>query len=394
MRFRHNKGLLAKMLLLLAILLVGGLTLSGCIKGLQPIGWSGVAVGDGTLFVGSKEGRLVAINTADGSRQWSEPLKMSTSAGGFGCAPAAGGAGCASAPGVAIYGTPVVAGDLIYIGGYNGRVYAFNSTSLQVRWVYPRENYLKPIIGGLTVVMDKVYFGTSDGKVYALDAATGDRGWKEFETGDKIWSTPAVSDDTLFVSSFDKKLYALDTADGSKKWEFETEGAIASTPLVYDNTVYIGSFDRYLYAVDATNGSLKWKFMGNNWFWARPVAFNSIVYAGCLDGKVYALDAENGSKVAEFDMESPIASSPVLVNKSVIFVTQGGKNAKKEPAKIYSLDTTNNKIKSIATIDANISAPLSADDGILYIHTADLTVRSVDIETGAKLMTISLKYVE
>ena len=135
MWFKH-KRLLGRILLLLVMLLMVGLTSVGCIEGLQPIGWSGGAVSDSTLFVGSTEGRLVAVNIAEGNLQWSEPIRASTSAGLFGCALQAG-AGCAAAPaGVAIYGTPVVSGDLVYIGGYNGRIYAFNSSSLGVRWAY------------------------------------------------------------------------------------------------------------------------------------------------------------------------------------------------------------------------------------------------------------------
>ncbi|MFC2002169.1 PQQ-binding-like beta-propeller repeat protein, partial [Chloroflexota bacterium] len=118
MYFKHGKLPIGRIWLLFVVLLVAGLTSSGCIKGLQPIGWSGGAVYDGTLFVGSKEGRLVAFNIADGGRQWSEPLKAQ--AGGFGCMPVAGG-GCTAPAGVAIYGTPAVSGDLVYIGGYNGK---------------------------------------------------------------------------------------------------------------------------------------------------------------------------------------------------------------------------------------------------------------------------------
>jgi len=258
----------------------------GCIKGLQPIGWSGGVVADGTLFVGSAEGRLVAINVVGGGRQWSEPLPVPKS-GGFGCAAPVGG-GCEAAPaGVAIYGTPAVSGGLAYLGGYNGKIYAFNSTSLEIRWIYPREDSLEPLVSGPVVAQGKVYIGGSDGKLYALDAETGDREW-EFH----------VAEDVLYIGSFDNKLYALSTTDGSKKWEFEAEGAIAATPLVYEDTVYVGSFDRYLYALDATDGSLKWKFMGGNWFWAKPVAYNGVIYAGCLDGKVYALDAGSGNKLA------------------------------------------------------------------------------------------------
>jgi len=378
--FRHNRVLSGKILLLLVILLMVGLTSLGCVRGLQPIGWSGGTVSGGTLFVGSKEGRLVAVNIADESRQWSESLRAKPT-GGFGCAPPGGG-GCAAAPaGVAIYGTPAVSGDLVYIGGYNGKIYAFNSSSLATRWIYPREGNLQPIVGGLVVAQGKVYFSCSDGKVYALDAATGDRQW-EFETGDKIWSTPAIDGNTLFIGSFDNKLYALDATDGSQKWAFKTGGAIVSTPLVHDNTVYIGSFDRYLYAVDAIDGSLRWKFMSENWFWAKPVAYNNTVYAGSLDGKVYALDVRNADKVAEFNLESPISSSPVVVNSSIIFATQEGV--------IYSIDTGSNELKRLADIEAEVYGPLYASEGVVYIHTQDLTLRRVNANTGAILMPISL----
>ena len=383
MWFRYNRGLLGKTLFLLVILLMVGLTSLGCVRGLQSVGWSGGAVSGGTLFVGSKEGRLVAVNIADESRQWSEPLKASTPAGGFGCAPAAGGGGCATAPaGVAIYGTPAASGDLVYIGGYNGKIYAFHSSSLATRWVYPREGNLEPIVGGLVVAQGKVYFGCSDGKVYALDAATGDKQW-EFETGDKIWSTPAIDGDTLFIGSFDNKLYALSATDGSQRWEFKTGGAIVSTALVQDNTVYIGSFDRYLYAVNAIDGSLRWKFMGENWFWTKPIAYDNTVYAGCLDGKVYALQASSGGKVAEFTLESPVSSSPVMVDSSIIFASQKGV--------IYSLDTGSSELKRLIDIEEAVYGPLCASEGVVYIHTQNLTLHRVNANTGAILTPISLK---
>jgi outer membrane protein assembly factor BamB len=400
---KHNKGLLAKLLLLLAILLVCGLTFLGCVRGLQPIGWSGGVIADDTLFIGSKEGRLVAINTADGSSQWSEPLRAAPS-GGFGCMPTGGG-GCAPPPsGVAIYGTPAVSGDLAYIGGYNGKIYAFNANSLQLRWVYPREDYLKPIIGGPTVALNTVYFGTSSGKVFALDAATGDKEW-EFQTDDEIWSTPAIDGDTLFIGSFDKKLYALNAADGSQKWEpFETKGAIVSTPLVYNGIVYIGSFDRHLYAVDAATGKQIWQFpvtdedvnKPDSWFWAKPIAYSDIVYAGCLDHKVYALNAENGDKVAEFDLGSPVSPSPVLVNSSIIFASQQGV--------IYAFDTGSNKLKQLADIEEEIYGPLCAIKGIVYIRAqktggglgctpppTESKLIALNAQTGAELMTILLE---
>ncbi len=386
MRFRQNRILLGKILLLL-VMLLGGLTGFGCV-GIRsvPEGGSGAIIANGTLYISpalksgggfgcaapSTTGKLIAVNTS-GSRLWEAPLETSTPAGGgFGCAAPA-------AKPAAIYGTPAVAGDLIYVAGYNGKIYAVNSSSGALRWLYPRQGNLQPIVGGVVISQGKVYFGSSDGKVYALDADTGDKVW-EFLTGDKIWSTPTIDGEILYIGSFDKKLYALSAADGSKKWEFKTEGAVVSTPVVYNNMVYIGSFDRHLYAVKAKDGSLVWKFMAENWFWARPVAYDNTIYAGCLDGKVYALKAENGDKVAEFDLGSPVSSSPVLVDSSIIVASEEGK--------VYSIE--NNQKRELKSLEAKVTASLCASNGVVYIHANDQTLYVLKAQTGVSLWSLSL----
>jgi outer membrane protein assembly factor BamB len=365
---KHNKILLSKILLLLVILLVGGLTASGCIRSLQPVGWSGGVVADGTLFLGSIEGKLVALNAGDGNRLWEVSLET---------------------PKVAIYGTPTVDGELVYIGGYNGKIYAFTRDKGALRWVYPRADNLQPIVGGPVVALGKIYFGSSDssdGKLYALDAATGDWEW-EFKTGGKIWSTPVIDDGTVYIGSFDKKLYALDATTGKKKWETaEVGGAIAATPVVYNNTVYFGSFDRYLYAVDATDGSLKWKseVEAGKWFWAKPIIYNNTVYAPSLDGKVYILDAESGHELIDaIDLGSPVSSSPVLVDGLIIIASGEGR--------VYSLDTANNQVKPLADVREKVDAPLWASNGVIYVHTQEHeTLYALDAQTGVELWQVSL----
>lgn len=381
LKSKRNR-LIYKVPFLVAAILTVGLVTAGCVSGVTPIGWSGGAVSDSTIYVGSREGRLVALNLADDSRRWSEQLKMAAQTGLFGCSPAAGGCGTASSV-VAIYGTPVVSGELVYIAGYNGKIYAYNASTLGVRWVYPREGYLKPFVGGLVNDGKNLYIGCADGKVYALDAATGDKLW-EFATGDKIWSAPAVSGGTLYIGSFDKKLYALNTADGTKRWEFATQSAVNATPLVFDSTVYIGSLDRNLYALRAADGSLKWQFKGENWFWSEPVVVNNTIYAGCLDGKVYVLKADTGAEVATLDLKAPVASRPVIVANAVIFATRKGF--------VYSIDTSTNQLKQLYEFkNMEVDGPLTARENIVYIHTKDIALQRINVASGAVLPPISLK---
>ncbi|MBI2851887.1 MAG: PQQ-like beta-propeller repeat protein [Chloroflexi bacterium] len=369
--------------LLLWALLLGLLIFVSCAPGAAtvPKGWSGAVIADDTLIIGSMEGKMVALNTADGKRLWELPLEMTAQPGGlFGCAPA-------QLP-VAIYGSPTIAGDLIYLGGYDGKFYAFVPGRDDPRWIYPRQGTVGgSIVGGAatSVSQDKVFFGASDGTVYALDAADGFRVWT-FPTKSKIWSTPAVLEDTLFVGTFDKKLHALDTATGGKKWTFEAAGAIVATPAVHDGTVFVGSFDRNLYAVDVISGQLKWTFTAGNWFWARPIATDGAVYAASLDGKVHVLDAGNGSTLAEFSLDSPVSSSPVLAGGSFIVASEKGI--------VYAIDTAGKEIRTLVDLElkgAKINAPLATDGKMVYVHASNARVYAVNVDSGADIWSVSLR---
>ena len=366
---------------LVVVILLGLLALSACQAGTGALarGWSGVAIADDILFVGSMDGRLVAVNLDDGSRLWDIPLETEPkSTGGFlNCAP--------SGPtSVAIYGTPAVADDLVYVGGYNSKIYAFKvdeaSPRAEPRRVSRELNIRGPIVGGIIASEGKVYLGAADGKVYALDAADGFKEW-DFETGDKIWATPVIDGNTLYIGSFDENLYALDISNGTRKWQFGAEGPVVSTPLVHDGTVYFGAFDRHFYALNASDGSLKWEFEAENWFWARPVIRDGVIYASSLDGKVYVLNAETGEKQLDFDLGSPVSSSPVMVGNKLVVVATA---VSKDSSVVYTLDTTNNRRDELLILEEKVYAPITAGDGKVYIHTEADALYEIDVESGAR----------
>ena len=199
---------------------------------------------------------------------------------------------------------------------------------------------------------------------------------------EKIWSTPAVSDGTLYIGSFNKKIYAVDTVTGNKEWEYLTEGSVIAQPLIIDGTIYIGSLDRNFYALD-TNGALKWKFTGENWFWAKAIILEGKIYAGCLDGKVYVLDPATGNLLNKYDLEDPLAASPVIHGDNIIFATREGT--------LYSIDTIRNEKKLLAVLDTKINGPLAINDGIIYAHTQEVALVRINADTGAVLSSISLK---
>ena len=359
-------------------------------------GWSGFASYDGTLYLGSMNGEVLALNPSARSErlifpserdgEWVLRIKAPAPSGGMcgplGCAPAA-------RP-VAIYGTPAVAGDLVCVATYvgdGGKVMAINrsapgydeegnpSWKKQGEWVYPRgqDSFIGAIVGSPVVVEDTLYVGSSDGKVYALDAVYGDKRW-EFDTGGKIWTSPAVEDEVVYISNYEGRLYALSGQDGSLLWEIELPAAIASSPVVSGDTVFFGTFDHYLYAVDSDDGKEKWRFEGGNWFWATPVVKDNVVYAGCLDHSIYALEASTGRELWQFVADSPIVSTPVLLDSLLVAISDSGE--------MYVLRADSGVSERTVSIGYSVMAPLYAEEDMVYVHARDGGVYCIDVETG------------
>ncbi len=377
---RLSRPLLNKILLLVAILLVVGVTVSGCGIRSEPKGWSGVLVTEDSVFVASMNSKMVGLDKTNGLPLW-EPSLLSESGAK-----------------VAVYGTPVFEDGLIYVGGYkvdgnDGRVYAVSAETGNAQLVYPRGGSLtEPIVGGVVVSEGIVYFGGGDeidGKktyaVYAVDTVRGLEQWRSDVPEDKIWSTPVINGDVIYVSSFDRRLYALDINTGVEKWRFDgAEGAFVATPLLYQDTLYIGSFDRHVYAVNTADGSLKWRseIEAEKWFWAKPVAYDGVIYAPAVDGRVYFLDAETGREVAgSIDLGSPISSDPTVIGDQVLIASEAGK--------VYSFDTNTFQrqlLFDVTTQDSNmqIFAPLAAGDGVVFVHartSKNDALYAVEIET-------------
>ena len=362
----------AKISLFVAVLLLSSVGLS-CIPGQgQPAtGWSGTAFYDGVIYAGTLDGRVVALNATSEEVQWSRPIGTERSSG-MSCGQ--------SSVSSAIYATPVVDGDLVYIGTYGGQVYALTIDRGTERWIHPRTGSIGAIVGGPVIANETIYISSSDGRVYALAMAHGDEKWKSQRLADKLWTGPTAAGDTLYVSTFDGHIYALSAETGGLlDWSFESEAGFASSPVIREGTIYVGSFDNNLYAIEIGASEAVWKSAGRMWFWAAPVVHEGVVYAGCLDGKLYVLDAETGDKMGEYDAGSPIVCSPVMMDDLLIVTDESGTvhvfDLNAEPQDKATL------LKAIP-IGAAVRSPFCAHAGLVYIRGEDNRMYVVDVDKG------------
>jgi outer membrane protein assembly factor BamB len=274
---------------------------------------------DGTLYFGA-DNRLLAVNSTTGVQKWA-----------FNC-------------NGLVYSSPNVGADgTIYIGSYDNNLYAVNPNGTE-KWRYPMGGavHSSPAIGSGGVVV----VGSQSGLVAAINGQTGAKIW-ERQLGGGTMSSPAIAaNGTVFIGAGDNRLYALHGNNGGIRWTVTTGGAVRSSPAICgtDGTVYVGSDDRRLYAIDPGTGAVKWTYETQNMIYASPaIAADGTVYVGSDDFNIYAFDPA-GQRKWTFATGDKLIGSPVVAADGTVFCGSADR-------KIYAIGTA--AVQNPPTVTAN-----------------------------------------
>jgi eukaryotic-like serine/threonine-protein kinase len=280
--------------------------------------YSTPAIVGGTVYIGSTDGLLYAIDEATGAERWT----FKTDA--------------------RITSSPAVHAGTVFFTSFDGFCYAVNAATGKLSWKFktsgerrfagthlhgwiplgermpdPYDVYLS----SPAVAESKVYFGSGDGNVYALDETSGHLTWK-FHTGDVVHASPAIAGGVVYIGSWDTYFYALDASNGLLKWRFKTgvdaeihnQEGITSSAAVVDGIVYFGCRDGHLYALDASTGRKKWSFDAEHaWVTSSPAVRDGRVYFGAGTTHVFlAVDAKTGAQLFSVGVARGILASPTI----------------------------------------------------------------------------------
>lgn len=188
--------------------------------------WSSPSYNGNEIFIGSDDGFLYCLDI-DGKLHWKTKLngKIRSS-------------------------SPCLSFDegqspSVYIGTYNGGMFCLNQSTGMIRW---SKQIPKPVMASPATIKDKVFFAASDKRIYCFQVKDGSRIW-DFETGDKIWSSPSLSEyaGVMFFGSLDSHIYGIDINTGRQTWKFPTMSIVDSSAAIACNMMLIGSRDGLLY---------------------------------------------------------------------------------------------------------------------------------------------------
>lgn len=324
------------------------------------------AVANGRVFVANQRGVFLAIRTRNGKVMWRKELGRCVASGpafshgivylGFGTtkpcgrsenrAGQSGGVIAVNArtgkvhwrfDAAPVESSPLVVGNLVYVGSWNERVYALNRKSGSVRWAY---NAGEEVNSSAAYDDNTIYIGGEEGTLFALNAWTGALRWRassysRFGRREQFYPTPVVAYGRVFAANVDGTVYAFGAKSGRLLWARTAGTYVYTSPAVWRNRVYVGSYDGKFSALDAATGDIVWQWEAPGAIHGAPTIMAGLVYfsttsSGVATSKAqrfikagrrgsYALDARTGKPV--WELPNVGQYSPVVADEAHVYLT-------------------------------------------------------------------------
>ncbi|MFC5807396.1 PQQ-binding-like beta-propeller repeat protein [Streptomyces heilongjiangensis] len=316
-----------------------------------------------------------------------------------------------------VWGTPSVAGDLVYVTSFE--VHALDVATGRRRFKTRDVAWSMAVADGRIHASDgptlfaldaregaDLWRLSTDAWVYSLKADRGTvvtatrgggvQGW-EASNGHKLWEItgtqtdfespeagPLVHDGTVYVWK-DARLRALEARTGEERWSYPIGDAascggvpVRLTPAA-DGYVYVSAGSRVL-AIDVAGGHVRWHFeapavfLSAPTFAPGPAVTGGGVYLADYLGTVYALDATDGRDRWRIATESRSSLEPVLVAAGHVHVGSG--------KGLYTLDAVTGTPKWRFQAGGEIVGAPSVAEGRIHFGSTDHLLYTLKADDG------------
>jgi len=281
--------------------------------------------------------------------------------------------------------TPAVLGNWVLVGADDGRLYALDTRSGQVRWSVKTGG---DILGGPLVLDGKAYVGSGDGKLYEVT----DRGQvaRTFDALAPVYSTPAATEDAIIVATSAGSLCAVRRRDFRPLWRRNVaDYTIEDTLFVAGDLVCFGAWDTFIHAVAVRTGQERWKCaasgtrQGPAARYYSPADCGPVVCGNRLyiaDRKYYlsVVDVASGQLVSS---REGVAATGLSEDGQAVYLRTAEKGLVKLDSAGNELWTANVPVGYVAT------APVERD-GVAYSLSSLGTLSAVNAASGEVLWTI------
>ncbi len=175
-----------------------------------------------------------------------------------------------------IESSPLLRKGLLYVGSWDGNVYAIRAKNGRKVWSYDTGNRVNT---SAAYANGRVFIANDSGTLYALNARTGKLAWSGSQATEFFYAAPATSYGRVFIGGTDGTMYAYGAKSGRLLWARPLGTYVYSSPAIFDRKVYAGTYDGKFFALDAATGDVRWQRDMPSAVHAPPVVMGGLVYA-------------------------------------------------------------------------------------------------------------------
>lgn len=246
----------------------------------------GVGLGDDTLYIGTENAEVFAVNAADGEVKWSSTVSGE------------------------VLAQPVYDNKLVIIHTSRGDLIALNSDNGEQVWQVSNPQPKLTLRGNATPSISKggIIYGRSDGYVAVALLMTGRPGWRlpiarpygatELERLVDVDMKPVVLNNIVYALAYNGNLVAIDLLSGREIWSQKYSGF--SNLTVNGKDIFLTDYRGHVFSVSRDDGEQRWvnKELSYRNVTGVTVA-NEYIVVGDEKGYLHWLDRLTGKFVAQ-----------------------------------------------------------------------------------------------
>jgi len=322
--------------------------------------YSSPTVVDGTVYVGSHDRRIYAIDAESGEQVWEFETEGLVDA------------------------SPTVVDGTVYVGSRDGFLYALDAAAGEQLWRFETEGEIQ---GSASLVGDRVFVASDSDGVYGIDVESGQQAWREGLRAFNGSSLTAAGGSVLVRGP---NLLSLDGRSGWRDWTYDLAGGSLSSPTIADEQVFVGDrlLDRVggqLHATSFEGGDEQWRVELDEYLDSSPTVAAGAVFVGGYSpalsegaestGTVYAVSAGSGTDLWEFETGGRVLSSPTVAADQVVVGSWDGN--------VYGLGREGGVERWRVETAGKVSSSPTVVDGTAYVGSRDGNVYAIETGTGA-----------
>jgi outer membrane protein assembly factor BamB len=275
---------------------------------------SGLTAVAGQVYLGTRNGEVVALNQADGDVAWRARVSSE------------------------VLAPPQPSNELLVVQSVDGAITALDRRTGRERWVHTTTEPALTLRGtGTPMVIDPVTFaGFANGRLATLDNRSGQplwerriavpRGRSEIDRMVDLSGQPVLTPDgRLFVTSYNGRLVALEAQSGEVLWQREHSSYL--TPVLVGDRLFTVNEASHVIAFDARSGEEVWRNrdLEGRWLTAPAFADGNLVL-GDFEGYLHLIDTQDGRFTARTRIDgSGISVRPVTDFRRIYVLTNNGR---------------------------------------------------------------------